>query len=338
MSTATTYGDIGQRTAVYAEGKMLEYVGPVLVLDNFAEVKPLPPNESDTISFRRPIPFPISLTQLQEGVTPAPKRMRYEDVSVTMGQYGDLAEISDRIEDFCEDPVLNDIVEAMSRQIAETKERITWATVIAGTNVYYGSTNATPTSRSDVDAPINLTIQRAITRSLKNQRAMKITRKLSAGPNFATEPVAASFVAVCHSDNESNIRSMPGFVPVENYGSGAPLHDWELGKKEDVRYITSPVLVPWYGEGAAVGTTGMSSQGGTNIDVYPIVYLSEKCFASVPLRGPGSVSPWVENPGKRSKADPLGQRGYVGWKMYFASLILNEAWICRAEVAVTDLP
>lgn len=336
-NVATTFGDISQRTAVYAEGKMLEYINPVIVLDQFAEVKPLPPNSSDTITFRRPIPFPISLTQLQEGVTPAPKRMRYEDVSVTMGQYGDLTEMSDQVEDFGEDPVLNDMVEALSRQIAETKERITWASVIAGTNVYYGSTSASPTSRTDVNAPISLSIQRAITRSLKNQRAMKITRKLAPGPNFATEPVAPSYVAVCHSDCETDIRNLPGFTPVENYAGQNQLHDWELGKKEDVRYITSPVLVPWYSAGSST-VNGMSATDDTNVDVYPIVYIAEKSFASVPLRGPGSVSPWIENPGKRSKADPLGQRGYAGWKMYFASLILNEAWLVRAEVGVTDLP
>lgn len=336
MSVATTYGDIGQRTAVYAEGKMLEYIEPIIVLDNFAKVKPLPPNSSDTISFRRPIPFPISLTQIQEGVTPAPKKMRYEDVNVTMGQYGDLVEISDRVEDFAEDPVLNDAVEAMSRQIAETKERITWASLIAGTNVYYSSTTANPTSRTQVNSPISLNLQRQITKSLKNQRAMKITRKLAAGPGFSTEPVAASFVAVCHSDCETDIRNLPGFTPCENYASGSVLHDWELGKKEDVRYIVSPVLVPWYSAGSTT-LNGMMSSNSTNVDVYPIVYLSENCFASVPLRGPGSLSPWVENPGKRSKSDPLGQRGYVGWKMYFASLILNEAWLVRAEVGVTDL-
>lgn len=336
MSVATTFGDISQRTAVHAEAKMLEYIEPIIVLDNFAKVKPLPPNTADTISFRRPVPFPVSLTQLQEGVTPAPKRMRYEDVSVSMGQYGDLAEISDRVEDFAEDPVLNDAVEAMSRQIAETKERITWAAVIAGTNVYYSSTTASPTSRSQVNDKINLNIQRQITKSLKNQRAMKISRKLAPGPNFATEPCAAAFVAVCHSDCETDIRNLPGFVPAENYASGAVLHDWELGKKEDVRYIISPVLVPWYGAGSTT-LNGMSAVDSTNVDVYPIVYLSENCFASVPLRGPGSVSPYVENPGKRTKSDPLGQRGYVGWKMYFAALILNEAWLVRAEVGVTDL-
>jgi len=336
MSVATTFGDISQRTAVHAEGKMLEYIHPIIVLDNFGEVKPLPANSSDTIEFRRPVPFPISLTQLQEGVTPAPKRMRYEDVKVSMGQYGDLTEMSDRVEDFGEDPVLNDMVEALSRQIAETKERLTWAAIIAGTNVYYSSTNATPTSRTDVNKPIDLNIQRSITRSLKNQRAMKITRKLAAGPNFATEPVAPSYVAVCHSDCETDIRNLPGFIPAENYAGNSQLHDWELGKKEDVRYITSPVLVPWQSAGSAT-LNGMTSTDGTNADVYPIVYLSEKAFGTVPLRGPGSVSPWIENPGKRSKADPLGQRGYAGWKMYFAALILNEAWLVRAEVGATDL-
>ena len=45
----------------------------------------------------------------------------------------------------------------------------------------------------------------------------------------------------------------------------------------------------------------------------------------------------VINPGKPSPADPLGQRGYVGWKMYFAALLLTESWMSRVEVGVTDL-
>ena len=49
------------------------------------------------------------------------------------------------------------------------------------------------------------------------------------------------------------------------------------------------------------------------------------------------MSPKVINPETIDKSDPLGQRGYVGWKMYFAALILNEAWVQRIEVGVTDL-
>ena len=107
MSVATTYGDINQRTAVWAEGKMLEHAKPILVLDNFGDVKPLPKNKADTITFRRPVPYTVSTTQLIEGVTPAPKQITYEDVSVQMGQYGDLIEISDKVADMNEDPVLS---------------------------------------------------------------------------------------------------------------------------------------------------------------------------------------------------------------------------------------
>ncbi|KKL70933.1 hypothetical protein LCGC14_2099990, partial [marine sediment metagenome] len=38
-----------------------------------------------------------------------------------------------------------------------------------------------------------------------------------------------------------------------------------------------------------------------------------------------------------SKSDPLGQRGYVGWKTWHAIVILNQVWMARLEVCVTDL-
>lgn len=89
--TATTYTSVDQRTNVYAEVKMLEYAEPILVLEKFADSKPLPKNKADTIEFRRPVPFPVEPTELTEGVTPAAHQMEYEDVSVQMGQYGKLA-------------------------------------------------------------------------------------------------------------------------------------------------------------------------------------------------------------------------------------------------------
>lgn len=338
MTVATTYSDISQRTQAYAEGKMLEHALPVLVLDSLGDTpKELPRNTAKTITFRRPVPYPISLTQLQEGVTPPPGTTQWEDVSVEMGQYGGLQQISDQVADMAEDPVLNVMSELSGEQAAETKERLIWGVIRAGTNVTYVDSAGTASGRSDVNDVISLTVQRAITRSLKNQRAHKYTKRLSASPSFATEPVASSFVSVGHTDTEQDIRDMVGFTPVERYGTPQFINEEnEIGKVEEFRYITSPVLVPWEGAGSAT-LNGMRSVGGTNVDVYPIVFMGQKAWANVPLRGAGSMSPTVLNPGKVSPSDPLGQRGYVGWKMYFAALITNEAWIHRAEVGVTDL-
>jgi N4-gp56 family major capsid protein len=42
----------------------------------------------------------------------------------------------------------------------------------------------------------------------------------------------------------------------------------------------------------------------------------------------------VVNP-KPAPGDPLAQRGTVGWKAWQAAVILNDAWMARAEVAAT---
>lgn len=332
---ATRYGDIGQRTAAYAEVKMLEHAEPMLCLEKFAETKPLPKNTADNVKFRRPIPYNVSTTQLVEGVTPVPKQMQYEDVSVTLGQYGDVIEITDKVFDLAEDPVLADAAMLAGEQAAETKEVILWGAMKAGTNVAYSGTAATPAARTDVNDVITLNLVRNAVRSLKSQRAKMLTTMVSASPKYATEAVAPSYVAFAHTDCEQDIRDMDGFTPVERYGSFTPIHDYECGKVENVRFILSPVLEPWAGAGS--GTLNGMVATSAAVDVYPVVIVAKHSYATVPLKGAGSMSPTVINPDRISKSDMLGQRGFVGWKMYFAALILNEAWIQRIEVGVTDL-
>jgi N4-gp56 family major capsid protein len=332
---ATKYGDINQRTAAYAEKTMLEHAEPILVLEKFAQAKPLPRNTADNVKFRRPIPYNVSTSQLVEGVTPVPKQLQYEDVSVTLGQYGDVIEITDKVHDLSEDPVLRDASELAGEQAAETKELIMWGALKAGTNVAWSGTAATPAARSDVNDVITLNLTRNAIRNLKSQRSKMITSIVSASPKFATEAVAPGYVAFAHTDVEQDIRDMDGFTPVERYGTYSPISDYECGKVEQVRFILSPVLEPFAGAGSATAN-GMVVTG-SNVDVYPVVIVSKNSYGTVPLKGANSMSPRVVNPDRIDKSDILGQRGYVGWKFYFAALILNEAWIQRIEVGVTDL-
>lgn len=331
---ATKYGDISQRTAAYVEKTMLQHAEPISVLEKFATPKPLPRNTADNVKFRRPIPYNVSTTQLAEGVTPVPKQMQYEDVSVTLGQYGDVIEITDKVADLNEDPVLKDAAMMAGEQAAETRELIMWGALKAGTNVAYSGTGS-PSARTDVNDVITLNLVRNSIRNLKAQRGKPITTMISPSPKFATEAVAPGFVAFSHTDTEQDVRDMEGFQPVEKYGSFSPISDWELGKVEGVRFIQSPVLEPFSGAGSST-LNGMVNSSSA-VDVYPIVIISKNAYGTVPLKGANSMSPRVINPDKITKSDPLGQRGFVGWKMYFAALILNESWIQRIEVGVTVL-
>ncbi len=330
----TRYGDPGvsPRTNVYAERKMLMHAGPVMVLEKTGPlIRPMPANKTQTIRFRRPKVFTAATTPMQEGVTPTATQFSYEDVGATLQQYGMVVTITDQIEDTHEDPVLNDASQQCGENIGRTQEALNWGVLRAGTNVHYSN----GTARNAVNTPISLAKLRAIARNLKAQKAMKVTAVLDGSVNFKTVPVEAAWIAVCHTDLEADIRDLPKFTPVAEYGSRRTISQHEIGTCEEFRFLTSPDLEPFSDAGGTAGS--MVSTGGTSADVYPVLCFGKESWGLVPLRGQGSITPSIMRPNVSSKSDPLGQRGCVGWKMWHTSLILNQTWLARLECAATAL-
>ena len=330
--TKSTDSAISQRTNVWAAQEMLAHAAPVTVLEKFGKAVRMPKNKSTAAKFRRPKVFSAVTAPLVEGVTPTTTAFQYEDVSATMKQYGMVVGITDVIEDTHEDPVLQDATLQTGENLGRTIEALTYGVVKAGTSVFYGNGSA----RASVNTAISLSKQRAVTRYLKAQKAKKMTRMLSGSPDYGTSPIEASYIAVAHTDCESDIRNMAGFVPVAEYGSRKPICEEEIGTVEDVRYILSPDLDPFQAAGSAT-LNGMVADDSTNVDVYPVLYFGMDAYGLVAIRGAGSVSPTIIPVNQKTKDDPLGQRGYVGWKTWFVALILNQTWMARLEVGVTDL-
>jgi N4-gp56 family major capsid protein len=324
----TAYGDISPRTAAKASKELLKRGLPYLVLEMFGQSKPIDRNETKAVKFRRYEALANTPVALTEGVTPTAKTLTKTDITATLGQYGDLVTITDVVQDTHEDPVLMEAVEILGEQEAQMIEIVRFGVVKAGTNVFYGN----GTIRADTNTTITLPLQRRITRALKAQNTRKVTKVLKSTVQYGTQNVAPAFVGLCHSDMEGDIRNMPGFVPVENYGSMTP-YESELGKVEDVRYITSTIFAPFADEGGAKAGSGveMLSTTGTNADVYPILYVGMDSYGIVPLKGKGSTTVMVVNP-KPSDSDPLAQRGHAAWKCYQTAVILNDNWMIRAEV------
>jgi N4-gp56 family major capsid protein len=327
----TRYGDIGTRTAAYAATEMLAHAAPFLVLSKMGATKPMPKNKTDTMKFRRIIPLPPATVPVVEGVTPTAQRMAYEDVTVVLKQYGRPIEITDKVTDLSEDPVLADASQQAGEQAGRTIEQIVYGVLKAGTNVVY----ANGATRGAVNTPISLNKQRAVTRVLAAQKARKITRILSAGVGYGTSAVEAAYVAIGHTDLESDIRNMAGFIPVAKYGNRQTIDENEIGTVESVRYLLSPDLAPFADAGGAAGGTAVSTTGA-QADVYPILFMGMDAFAQVPLKGADAIVPMVVN-AKPSASDPMAQRNYVSWKTWFACVILNDLWMCRLEVAVSKL-
>lgn len=328
----TTYGDINQRTAGYAAADMLGHAEPVIILSKMGLTKPMPKNKAEKIIFRRPIPLGPATQPVTEGVTPTAQKIKYEDVETTLKQYGRPIEITDKVTDLSEDPVMATATMLAGEQAGETIEAVLYGVLKGGTNVIF----ANGASRSAVNTPISLNKQRAATRVLAAQKAKKITRMLSSGPAYGVSAVEAAYVGVAHTDLESDIRNMTGFIPTAKYGTRQTISDHELGTVESVRYVLSPDLAPWENAGGAPSGAVVSSNG-TQANVYPVLILGQDAFGQVPLKGKEAITPYVLQPGTPSKSDPMAQRGYVSWKTWYTAVILNDLWMVRMEVAVSAL-
>jgi N4-gp56 family major capsid protein len=330
----TNYGDITPRTAAFAVKEMLSRAEPVTILEKFAQATSLPSNKTKVMKFRRYNALDNSVKVLIEGITPPASVLTITDVTVTLQQYGDRIIITDVIEDTHEDPVLAQSTEVLGEQAGQMMEIMRYGVLCAGTNVYYGN----GTARSAVTTPIETSttnptniIMRRVVRALKRQNAKKITKILAAGPNIATAPVNAAYVAIVHPDLEMDIRNLPGFVAVESYPQISPFPS-ELGKCEEVRYITSTLCAPFPDAGGAAGAN--LSTSGTYADIYPIHVFGEQAFACTALKGMYAITPTVVNK-KPSDSDPMAQRTHVAWKSMQACVILNDLWMCRVEVSCT---
>ena len=330
----TAYGDISPRTAAYAQKELLRRGIPYLVIEKFGQSNSIPANSTKTTKFRRYNALPNTPQALAEGVTPAGSVLTHTDITATLTQYGDKVTITDVIEDTHEDPVLQETVKLLGEQASQMIEKMRFGMIKAGTNVLYGN----GANRAAVNTPLTLPLLRRAVRTLKRQNARFITTIVRSTPDYGTEAVAPGFVMLIHPDCANDVRNLVDsngksvFTPAEKYGSISPWEN-ELGKAEDVRFVESTIFESWPDAGAAAGQ--MISTTGTSADVYPMLLLGRDAYGITALKGMFSITPMVVNP-KPSDSDPLAQRGHAGWKTMQTAQILNDAWMCRLEVAATN--
>lgn len=350
MAQTVTYGDISPAVAAYAVVKMLKRAMPLLHLEKFGQTYPLPQNSTQTAKFRRYFLvgatgaagngsgnffIPVATTPLVEGVTPAGSRLANADYTVTLQQYGDFITITDVVMDTHTDPVMSEATDILGESAALTVETLRFNVLKAGTNVFYANGVA---NRSLVASSLTLADQRRVTTALNRQNAKKITNIVASTADFNTKSVEAAYMAVVHPDLETDIRGMSGFKPVADYGSHTSPMEGEIGSVEQVRYLSSTVIAPWLGTGVATASaaTLRHSDAGTGdkVDVYPVLYFGRDAFGIVPLKGKSAMTPMVVNP-KPAPGDPLAQRGSVGYKLWTATVILQEAFMARLECGAT---
>jgi N4-gp56 family major capsid protein len=135
------------------------------------------------------------------------------------------------------------MVKLTGETLAEVMEMVRYGVFKAGSTVVY----ANGSSRAAMNTTVSLNALRKAARTLESNRARRVTSRLAPGVNFGTRAVQPSYVVFVHTDAVSDIRNLPGFTKVEEYGSFKPIHDREIGHCEDFRFISSPLLKSFAG-------------------------------------------------------------------------------------------
>jgi N4-gp56 family major capsid protein len=329
-----------------AEREMLKHAMPIKVLSTFGMQKQIPQNKTDTVVFRRALPIDAgsngapnitaSNYLLQEGVTPGSRTITYQDVQVTLQQYGVLMKLSRKAEAMYEDDIPADMIKLVGEHMASLEELIAYGVVRGGTNVVYSNGSA----RTSVNTAITLNKLRQAARQLESAFAQLVTEKLAASVNYGTSAIEPGYLVFIHTDMEADFRNLTGFVPVAKYGSQKPVHEREIGAVERFRVITSPYFKPFLAAGGTITAGTFLSNGGTTgttADVYPTMVVAQEAWGQVALKGMGAIEP-IYLPAKQiTHANPMGQFGYVGANFYKNAVRLNENWMVRIESACSAL-
>jgi N4-gp56 family major capsid protein len=341
-----TYSLVPSRNLIMAEREMLKHAMPIKVLSSFGTQKQIPQNKTDTVVFRRALPIDAgsngapSITAsnylLQEGVTPGSRTITYQDVQVTLQQYGVLMKLSSKAEAMYEDDIPGDMVKLVGEHMASIEELVSYGVVRGGTNVVYANGSA----RTSVNTAITLNKLRQAARQLESAHAQLVTEKLASSVNFNTTAIEPGYLVFIHTDMEADFRNLTNFVPVARYGSQKPVHEREVGTVERFRIVTSPYFKPFLSAGGTVTAGAFLSNGGTTgttADVYPIMVVAQEAWGQVALKGMSAIQP-IYLPAKQiTHANPMGQFGYVGANFYKNAVRLNENWMVRIEAACSAL-
>jgi N4-gp56 family major capsid protein len=335
-----TAGELTFRGTGLVKKRLLKRGQYKMVAAMFGQTFTQPKNATLTAKWRRYDNFPTAEAPLAEGITPAGRKLAKTDITATLNQYGDWAELTDVLFDAHEDDLPMETVGLCGDQMGETIEVVTIATLKSGSNVFYANNAG---SRAAVNAPPLAGDFKRIERSLATNKGEMITDRVSASMKTSTEGIDPAYIVFGHTDLKADIENMDGFTPVKNYAdSSKMIHSTEIGSLGAFRFCLTPLFSPWLA--AATSSTGTTYLSSGNIpssalapDVYPLIVAAKDSYGVVMMKGLEAVKPAVVRP-KPVVGDELGQRGFVSWKTYYTSVLLNSSWLARYEVAATALP
>lgn len=288
---------------------LLERTVPVLLHDRFAQKKSIPMHGGKTIEFRRFSALATATTPITEGVPPTLKDITVTAITSTIAQYADAVGFTDLVSTTTIDPILTETTAILGEQSGETIDELIRDVLVAGTTVQYSTAGGTSTSRVTVGATDLITVAevRKAVRTLKINRARQID---------------GFYQAIIHPRVAFDLQGTAEWVTANQFHQTGRQFDGSLGTLYGVKF--------WESDKAKVFTG--AGEGG--VDVYASLFFGQNAYGVIALDG-HSLKSFYKPLGSAGTADPVDQQQTMGWKVSFATKILQQAFMLRLETAVS---
>lgn len=319
----------GQLLAVY-DRMLLQRATSNLLFDKFGMSKSIPSRSNTKKGFafryKNILPATTPIAEYNGSNIINSNKIKREEVEYEVKHYGDYVEITDELVLYDFDNIKSSFIDILGDQATLTVDTITRDALRGGTNVIYADGAL---SRLEVADGSKLTIAsdlKLAALKLKNQRGVKFRGVITGSTKINSKAIRSAYIGIISPEVTNDYRNLVGWIESTEYSGGELINEDEVGSFGDFRFVESYNNDPIADQGT-----------NSDINVYITLLMAKNAYATVSLRGKGSIQSIVKPIGSAGADDPLDQYGTFGWKTIHGAAIINEAWLIRLEqVASTE--
>jgi len=301
MNTTTNLSALMQ---VYYDKLFLSRAKPILVMDQFGQIRRIPPNSGKVIEFTKYLVLPKNVTPLSEGETPAGINLSATTMTATIAEYGDWAKISSLVSLTAKDPNISEKVELFGDQAALSMDSLLATEVATGATIQLAGGKTHLTGIAASDTMTSREIRKAV-RRLKVNKALKVD---------------GFFVGVLNPYSEYDFQDDPNWKDAQLYANATRLFDGEIGRWFGVRFVM---------------TTEPYTEAST-VTVYSNFIFGRESFGIIPLANVGEPKIYVKTPGDGDTSNPLNRFSTVGWTAVRGQKVLNSDWVVNIKTGASS--
>ena len=266
------------------------------------------------------------------------------DVTTAIAKYGQGILLTEEVDLFNISPITAALMDTLGANAGESLNLLQADVFKAGTTIVYTGGVA---NKSAVAQEIKLNdIKRAVM-TLNRNSSMKFDGEGHGSTNYNSQPIRASYLGICHTDVEEDVRGLTGFIGVEQYGGYTSTYPNEFGAVGGVRWLSTEIApvetdTSLTSASASGVSTYFHNEGGTGkSNVYWSVIYGKEAVGSVGLgqnygtditemynpKKPQAVEVIYHRPGSSGIADIFNEVGSLSWKAWWGGKALNGLWL-----------